>query len=102
MQCSLHGSKEHVRCVCLQVRAPALKIVAAPEGAAPKPDPSRFTAPVKDAVPLLAAGAGGDRATTLVTLDSGELPFLQYAPGDHLVVYPENEAEVRGKSLAAC
>jgi hypothetical protein len=71
-----------------------LKVVPAPPGAAPKPDPTRFTAPVKAARQLL-ANAGGDRATTLVSLDLQSLPFLQYSPGDHLMIYPENSPKAR-------
>jgi sulfite reductase alpha subunit-like flavoprotein len=85
----------------LQAPAPMLKVVPAPPGATPKSDPTRFTAPVKAARQLL-TNAGGDRATTLVSLDLQSLPFLQYSPGDHLMIYPENSPKARPLGSTAC
>lgn len=72
------------------VPMPALKKVGT--------DQTRFKAPVEAAVQLLAGGdgaMGGERSTVAVTVDLSALPYLQYLPGDHLVVYPSNDAEVR-------
>jgi sulfite reductase alpha subunit-like flavoprotein len=84
---------------CLQARAPALKVAPAPADAAAKVDRARFSAPVKAARQLLASGSS-DRATTLVTLDLSASPFMQYSPGDHLVVYPENSPKVRAAHVS--
>ena len=78
----------------VQVKPPTLRVVPAADTAAAKTDVTRFTAPVKSARQLLST-SGADRATTLVTLDLARLPFLQFSPGDHLVVYPENDQKVR-------
>jgi hypothetical protein len=78
----------------LQVKPPTLKVIAAPAGSKAKEDGSRFPVPVKSSKQLLVGGSG-DRATTLVTLDLTSLPFVQYSPGDYLVVYPENSPKAR-------
>lgn len=76
------------------MKPPTLRVLSAPEGTRAKVDVSRFTAPVKASRQLLASN-GGDRATTLVSLDVTQLPFLQFSPGDHLVIYPENDRKAR-------
>jgi sulfite reductase alpha subunit-like flavoprotein len=78
----------------LQTRMPSVQVVQCPPGKKPVEDINRFVAPVKHTKQLL-SDAAGDRATTLVTLDLSSMPYLQYSPGDYLLVYPENSPKVR-------
>ena len=83
------------------MRPVTIKVSPAPAGAKAKEDPARFSIPIKSTKQLLSA-AGGDRTTTLVTLDLASYPFVQYSPGDHLVVYPENSPKVPRRSARRC
>jgi sulfite reductase alpha subunit-like flavoprotein len=77
----------------LQTRMPSVQAVACPPGKKAAEDVERFVAPVKSTKQLL-SDTTGDRATSLVTLDLSSMPYLQYSPGDYLVVYPENSPQV--------
>jgi sulfite reductase alpha subunit-like flavoprotein len=72
---------------------PSVQAVACPPGKKAAEDVERFVAPVKSTKQLL-SDSTGDRATSLVTLDLSSMPYLQYSPGDYLVVYPENSPKV--------
>jgi sulfite reductase alpha subunit-like flavoprotein len=73
---------------------PSVQVAQCSPGKKAVEDVSRFVAPVKHTKQLL-SDATGDRATTLVTLDLSSMPYLQYSPGDYLVMYPENSPKVR-------
>lgn len=79
----------------MQTSVSSVQVVPCAPGKKAAEDVNRFAAPVKSSKQLLEESAAGDRATTLVTLDLGSLPYLQYSPGDYLVMYPETSPKVR-------
>ena len=77
-----------------KVGPPVFNVVPMPGLKHTKEDISRFSAPVKSVTQLL-SGATAARSTVRVVIDLSDLPYLQYCPGDHLVAYAANDAEVR-------
>ena len=77
-----------------KVGPPVFNIVPMPGLKRTKEDITRFSAPVKSVTQLL-SNATTTRSTVRIVVDLSELPYLQYSPGDHLVVFAANDPAVR-------